>query len=90
MRLPSLLEGDTPSVAAGALLYTFGRSLVSITEPPHPAIHSVSQKLHQPGQAAAEPFRCINVASVALHNGPESAWLIIRDKVGCFRNLIVG
>ena len=82
MRLPSLLEGDTSSVTAGALLYTFGRSLVSITKAPQPAFQSVSQELHQRGQAAAEPVGCISAASIALHNGPESAWLIIRDKVG--------
>ena len=80
-----LLDSETQSLATGALLYTFGRSLVSITETssqPAAAFPTVSQELHQPVPLNIDTSRRINAATVVLHCHPGSAWLIIKNKVG--------
>lgn len=87
MSLPNILEGEGPSLTAGALLYTFSRSLVSLAE--------TSQTQQQPDRAAVregeqsgpvrQTLRRISSAEVALHHQPDSAWLIIKQKVAPWR-----
>ena len=87
MSLPNLLEGEGHSLTAGALLYTFSRSLVSFGETHTQPRRAVVQEEKQ-RRPVGQTYRRISQEEVALHHHPDSAWLIIKQKVAPWEEVL--